>query len=205
LIEVLDDVDSMAVPIDVSNAVNVDDSGPVNNVTVPETNDWGFFDVFAPLVGIVGNIVETFFDVAEIVGPILGAFLVTARHNAPNCHALLMRRHNVKVIRHNSAKGMGLSSQERALLEEFRKFKITRLGPVYEPNRPVPVPLSVVGGKDDHKDDTPTSPVYTTVHGDDVLVHRRNVSQWTDSTSSRERQAQQLRQALDRLTQSPVD
>jgi len=204
IIEVIDDADSSAIPIDVSNALTIVDNTTMVNTVVPATNDWGFFDVIADIVGIGVSIVDVFFDAVDVVAPILGAFLVTSRHSAPNCHAYLSRRHTAKVVRYNAGLGMGLSVQERILLDEFRKFKVSKLGPLHEPNRPVPVPMAVVSSKDERKE--PLSPVYTTMHGDDLLVHtRKSGATATNHSSIRRQQEALLRTALDKLTGSQSD
>jgi hypothetical protein len=196
IIEVLDDTDSSAVPIDVSNALTVIDNTTMVNKPVPATNDWGFFDVLAGIASLGVNIVDIFFDAVDIVAPILGAFLVTSRHSAPNCHAYLMRRHTAKVVRYNVGVGMGLSTQERHLLDEFRKFKVAKLGPAYEPNRPVPVSQAVLSGKEERKEPTSPDLVYA-AHGDDIIhVSRRGVD-----SAKLLKQRMDLQAALDRLSQ----
>lgn len=208
LIEVLDDADSSAVPVDISNALTVTDSSPVNRV-VPETNDWGFFDTLLGIGSGAVGIVDFFFDAVEVVSSIVGAFLVTSRHTSPNVHAHLMRRHQVRTVRYNSSQGLGVTAQERLLLEEFRRFKVSRLGPDYEPNRPVPVPQGVLSGKEERKEPLsrlsgkeerkePLSPdlVYVS-HGDDIVhVSRRGI----DPTKLL-KQRMDLQAALDRLSQ----
>jgi hypothetical protein len=124
IVEIPDDANMPAVPVDVSNAIVV--SGQVDgtgvNRVVGESDDWGWFDFLTTLSTPFLNVIEGIVDVVEIVSPIVGLLLGGTRH-APNVRAHLVSKHTGKILRTSARMGLSGSRAERELLLEFLQYK----------------------------------------------------------------------------------
>jgi len=123
IVEIPDDVATQCEPFDLSNSVALSFGNPVSDQrTVPQTRDWGLVDCIADTAGLAVTLRDCFWDVVEIVTPILGALLLSP--HKPNVRKHLYGKHTVRVIRHQSrSAGLDISPEERALLKEFIQYK----------------------------------------------------------------------------------
>jgi hypothetical protein len=126
IVEIPDDVDMLALPIDVSNSTTTAVQNGSSKVgrTNEESSDWGIVDTFFNWVGLGANAVEVGMEIVEIVASIAGLlFFAHGPNRSPNCRAHHTTRHGLKVWKFSNQVGLSMGKEELGLLQEFLTYK----------------------------------------------------------------------------------
>jgi len=125
-IEVLDDANSTATPLDANNAsMQTTAIGGSNNAAnsiskmVNKSDDWGFADFVFDLATVGGNIIDVVTSIVDIAGPLLGSIFFTPHASKK---AVLYRKYGVARSLDPESRAPS-TSEDRLLFAQFLKFK----------------------------------------------------------------------------------
>jgi len=123
IVEVPDDVHSLAMPIDANNDQIIVGASTKVNRPVPMTSDWGFVDTVASWTGIGCDVLQVGIEIVEIVSAIAGALLLSAV-TKPNCRMYHHTKRSIKMVTYTQSRnGLSMGVEETALLKEFLAYK----------------------------------------------------------------------------------